>query len=118
MRLISKGFKKADIQAGDFEDEITIELAITNLTDKDIRAFDGVLTFTDLLDNELLSTKLAINDPVKIGKTVKWFGSIDYNKFMDSHRRFRGAQQANLKMRFAPKKILFVDGSTKVYADR
>lgn len=116
--LISKSFKSRNIQAHDFQDAIIMKLAITNLTDKDIRAFDGVLTFTDLLDNEILSTKLAINDPVKAGKTMNWVGSINYNEFIESHQGLRNAQQENLKIRFAPRKVLFVDGSTKEYVSR
>ena len=48
--LLQKGFKSADIHAGDFEDDITMVLSLKNVTDKDIRAFDGTLIFTDLLE--------------------------------------------------------------------
>jgi hypothetical protein len=44
--LISKGFK-----TGRIEDEITLELSVRNLGKRDIRAFEGTLRFTDLLDN-------------------------------------------------------------------
>ena len=113
--LVSKGFKTRNIQAGDFEDDITIQLAITNVLDKDIRAFDGVLTFTDLLDNEILSTKIAINEPLKAGLALSWKGAIKYNQFMDTHQRLRNEQQNNLKVIFAARKILFADGTTKDY---
>lgn len=56
--LVSKGFKASNIQAGNFEEDITIQITVTNMLDNDIRAFDGVLTFTDVLDNEILSTKM------------------------------------------------------------
>lgn len=115
VRLVSKGFKSKNINAGDFEDDITIALAITNATDKDIRAFDGVLTFTDLLDNEIYSSKLAINETVRSGSTLNWSGSLHYNQFIESHQHLRTAQQANLKITFSPRKLLFVDGSTKEY---
>ena len=114
--LVSKGFKDKNIRANDFDDEITIELVIKNITDKDIRAFDGTLTFTDLLDNEILSSKLAINDPVQARSNLNWRGSVKYNQFMETHQRLRNAQQANLKIRFAPRKVLFVDGSAKEYS--
>lgn len=115
VRLVSKGFKDKNIQASDFEADITIALAIKNIMDKDIRAFDGILSFTDLLDNEIYSSKLAINDPVKSGSTLNWNGSVKYNQFMETHQRLRNAQQDNLKIRFVPRKVLFVDGSTKEY---
>jgi hypothetical protein len=113
--LVSKGFKSRNIQAGDFEDDITIQIAITNVLDKDIRAFDGVLTFTDLLDNKILSSKIAINESLKAGAALNWKGSIKYNQFEDEHQRLRNEPQTNLKIRFATRKILFADGTTKEY---
>jgi hypothetical protein len=113
--LVSKGFKARNIQAGDFEDDITIQIAITNVLDKDIRAFDGVLTFTDLLDNKIMSSKIAINEPLKAGAILNWIGSIRYNQFEGEHQRLRNEPQTNLKIRFATRKILFADGTTKEY---
>jgi Protein of unknown function (DUF2939)/GYF domain 2 len=113
--LVSKGFKARNVQAGDYEDDITLQLAFTNVLDKDIRAFDGVITFTDLLDNEILSSKIAINEPLKAGAVLNWNGAIKYNQFMDTHQRLRNEEQKNLKIRFATRKILFLDGAVKEY---
>ena len=113
--LVSKGFKPRNIHAGDFEDDITIQLAITNVLDKDIRAFDGVLTFTDLLDNEILSLKIATNEQLKTGSVLSWNGALKYNQFTDTHQRLRNEQQNNLKVGFVTRKILFADGTFKEY---
>ena len=114
--LLSKNFKNSNISAGDFESDITFQLSIKNVTDRDIRAFDGVITFTDLLDNEILSSKLAINEIVRAGGTLDWKGSIKYNQFMDAHQRLRNESQENLKIKFMPRKVLFTDGSSKDYS--
>jgi hypothetical protein len=116
VRLINKGFKNSDPRNSDFEDDITFSLSIDNLTDKDIRAFDGTLIFTDLLDNVVLSSSLAINEMVRTGSTLTWSGRIKYNQFIDTHQRLRNVAFANLKINFNPKKLLFVDGSTKNYS--
>jgi hypothetical protein len=113
--LVHKGFHPKNIHAGDFQEEITFDLSIKNLTNRDIRAFDGILTFTDLLDNEILTSKLAINDPVRASMTMSWSGMIDYNEFIDRHRRLRGAEEDNLKITFKPNKVLFTDGTTKQF---
>jgi Protein of unknown function (DUF2939)/GYF domain 2 len=113
--LVKKGFKSANPQASDFEDDITFELSIKNLTGKNIRAFDGTLTFTDLLDNTIMSSSLAINEPVRSGAILTWKGVIKYNQFIDAHKRLRSEGQANLKINFAPRKLLFADGSSKEY---
>jgi hypothetical protein len=113
--LVSKGFKSSNIKAGDFEDDITIQIAITNVLDKDIRAFDGILTFTDLLDNKIFSSKIAINEVLKAGAVLNWKGAIKYNQFMDDHKHLRNESPENLKTRFAVGKILFADGTSKEY---
>lgn len=113
--LTKKGFDASDWQAGSYEDAITFSVRFTNGTGKDIRAFDGVLTFTDLLDNEIIASKLAINDPLGATASLDWSGQLDYNQFIDSHQRLRSEERSNLKITFTPRKILFADGSVKEY---
>ncbi len=108
--LTSKGFQAADYQ-NDIDAANTFALRFGNLTGKDVRAFDGKLTFTDLLDNKILSANLAINDPVSAGSAVEWSGGLDYNQFMDRHQRLKIAEFKNMKVQFNTKKILFSDGS-------
>jgi hypothetical protein len=112
--LNKKSFQAADYRAG-IQAAITFALTFDNLTSKDIRAFEGVLTFTDLLDNTILSAKLAINDPVSSGSQLNWSGQLDYNQFMDKHQRLKNQEFQNLKIRFDTKKILFSDSSIKEY---
>ncbi len=111
----SKRFKQADVRNNDYEAAIVFELSIVNRSGKQVRAFDGVLTFTDLLDNEVISSKLAINDVINSGSTYNWTGQLKYNQFMDDHNRFKNEQLANLKTRFAVRKILFADGTSKTF---
>jgi hypothetical protein len=105
VNLVKNGFKNANHKAFDYDDELTFVLSIRNLADRDVRAFDGVLTFTDLLDNIIMSSKLAINDAVRAGSTLNWDGRIKYNQFIESHKRLRAEDQANLKVSFTPRKI-------------
>lgn len=113
VELVSKGFKSSNPRASDFDDFVLFELMITNLTSKDVRAFDGALTFTDLLDNQILSAKLAINESIESAAKMRWSGTIKYNQFIDAHQRLKNAQQDGLKVSFVTRKILFADGSTK-----
>lgn len=112
--LTKKDFRQADYSAG-YGDAVTFSLSLHNLTNKDIRAFDGDVTFTDLLGNEIISSKLAINDPIKAGTTVSWDGELNYNQFMDAHQRFRAADMQNIKTVFHPHKVLYSDGSEKTF---
>lgn len=111
--LTRKGFKNSAPTNRDFEDDITFSLAIENVGQRDLRAFDGTLTFTDLLDNVIHSSFLAINEPVRVGATLVWNGKLKYNQFIDAHQRLRSASFENLKITFVPRKLLFADGSTE-----
>jgi hypothetical protein len=115
--LATKGFKASNPSANDYEDAITLVLSIKNVTDRDIRAFDGVLDFTDLLDNEIMGISLAVNDPIKAGAMLTWKGGIKYNQFIDQHQRLRATQQDNIKVRFSTKKVLFSDGHIEEYGE-
>jgi hypothetical protein len=84
---------------------------------KAIRAFDGVLAFTDLLDNKILGAKVEINQPIAVDSTLKWEGQLDYNQFVSSHQRLRSEDQSNLRLIFAVGKILFSDGAIKRYSE-
>lgn len=91
-------------------EQITIRLTLSNRGPGDIRAFDGVLRITDLLDNEILSTKISVNELIKQGQIVPWDGAIDFNRFIDRHRRLRDEPTENLKLQFEMKKVLYSDG--------
>ncbi|WP_420209178.1 zinc-ribbon domain-containing protein [Candidatus Electronema sp. JC] len=112
--LNNKVFQEADFEAGR-RDAILFSLNFKNLTGKDIRAFDGKILFTDMLDNIILYSGLAVNDPIFSGGQIEWIGEISYNQFMDSHQGLKNADFKNIKINFNPKKILFFDGSTKEF---
>ena len=111
--ITAKDFRNRDYDAGIYEEEIAFTVRFDNRSGKDARAFEGRLTFLDLLDNEILGSRVAINDPVKAGATMDWEGKLDYNQFMDDHERLRNEALANLKTRFIVTKILFVDGTSQ-----
>ena len=107
--LLRKGVRSLDYGRS----EITFAANFSNATGKEIRAFDGVLTFTDLLGNEILSAGLAVNDSLAAGGSLEWEGKLDYNQFISSHERLRNAETENTKVTFTLKKILFADGTVQ-----
>jgi hypothetical protein len=112
--LLDKGFHQANPQAGDFESYMTVAVAFENRGDKDIRAFDGVLTFTDLLDHVILRCNISINDLVRIREKLKWNGTMEYNQFLAPDKNFVGEDIANIKLVMTVGKILYSDGSVQV----
>lgn len=113
--LVKKGFSPKDIHNGKFDEEITISIIFDNKTGKEIRAFDGVLEFTDLLDNRIFGSRVEINESIAPGGALSWEGALDYNQFMNDHERLRSEPRENLKIAFHADKILFTDGTTKEY---
>ena len=113
--LLKKGFSPSDINNGKFEEQITITVSFANKTGKDIRAFDGILEFQDLLGNTVLASRVEINEPISATGSYSWDGSLDYNQFMNDHARLRTEPKENLRIVFHAGKILFSDGSSKEY---
>jgi hypothetical protein len=76
--LIKKGFIPKNIHHGKFDEELTFTLTFENKAGKDIRAFDGLLEFTDLLDNRIVVSKIEINERVGQDGVLSWEGALDY----------------------------------------
>jgi len=114
--VVSAAFIRKDFTEGEYgQGTIDIVLDFKNDSQEDIRAFDGVLHFTDLLGNEIIDSNVAVNDPVKSGKILSWIGGIKYNKFIDRHNSFRFAEEGNIKLSFELKKVLYADGRLQEY---
>lgn len=113
--LLHKGFIPADSSSGQYDSLITFKVRFENETQKNIRAFDGTLVFTDLLDNLIMKVKVAVNDPLDTFSPLTWEGTLDYNQFMDRHQRLRVAEIQNTKMSFVPNKVLYADGSVEMF---
>lgn len=113
--LVKKGFSPKDIYNGKYEEEVTISVNFENKTGKEIRAFDGVLEFTDLLDNRIIGSRIEINESIAPDSALSWEGALEYNQFMNEHERLRSEPKDNLKVAFHAGKVLFADGTTKEY---
>lgn len=111
--LVSKDFNPKDIHNGKFEEEVTFTITFKNATAKDIRAFDGVLEFTDLLGNRILASKVEINERIANAASLNWDGALEYNQFIDEHQRLRSEPAENLKINFEAGKVLYADGTTQ-----
>ena len=110
-KLLRKGTREGEYGRS----SITFAISFTNSTEKNIRAFDGTLVFTDLLGNEIHGAKLAVNDPISAGGVLDWEGKLDYNQFISAHERLRNSETENTKAVFVLKKVLFEDGEVKEY---
>ena len=81
--LIRKGWEEER-----YGSKLTMELSFASATEKNARAFDGRLVFTDWLGNQILASKVAINEPVRAGQSIVWIEGIDYNQFIQAQTGF------------------------------
>ena len=109
--LTSKGF--ASGQYGD--DRITLAFSFASGLAKDVRAFTGVVVLQDLFERDIMRVNLTVEDPLPARGTVSWEGGIDYNQFMDPHRRLRTVDQADLVLKFELAGVIFTDGTRQSF---
>jgi hypothetical protein len=108
--LVRKGYLGSDYSAGRYEDVITLSFAYQNKSARDIRAFEGSVTFMDLFGDTVYAANLKVDDPLKGGQTRREERSIKYNQFNDHQQKFRATDLENMKVSWQPKTVLFGDG--------
>jgi len=100
-----------DFNEGRFEDHIIIRTTYENMSGKDIRAFRGVVRFSDLFGEAISSSRITIQDPLSAGSEGNWSGQIDYNQFTDSHQKLRNTDLEDMRVEWLPSSIIFADGT-------
>jgi hypothetical protein len=96
---------------GRVSDQISFALKWTNLGEREIRAFTGVLVFRDLFDRPIQRVNLTYEDGLKPGEVKSWEGAIRYRQFNDGDIRLRSIELKDLGVTFEPRQILYSDGS-------
>jgi len=113
--MSAKGWIPSNPREGEYDDFVTFRLIIKNISDRKIRAFDGILHVTDLLDNNIINLNVAINDPVSTASPITWPGTMLYNQFLEHHKALRNAEFNNIKTSFEVHKVLYDDGTSRTY---
>ncbi len=111
MKLVSKQFTKADIMRRIYSDSLDFAIEFTNKFPKDIRAFTGYVTFSDLFDRKIIDMTITYEDGLRAGETKTWNGSMDYNQFMDNHERIASISMKDLQSRFTLQQVVYADGT-------
>ncbi|MHC2993633.1 hypothetical protein OB13_19385 [Pontibacter sp. HJ8] len=104
--VFDKGFEEYS-----YQEYITYKFAFQNNGDKDIRAFKGRVSFTDLFDTEIKSFNMTYDEGLLSGKKMSYEATTDYNQFMDEDKRLVSKDLKDLKMVWKPEQILFTDGT-------
>jgi len=112
--VLSKGYRDSDVSGSNYiHAAVTLQVSFENLTGKDVRAFEGTIRFTDLLDNPIASLGMPVNHAISAGGTYVWDAEMEYNQFMERDRALRNADLQNMKVSFVTTKILYEDGTVE-----
>lgn len=115
MQLVKKGFTKADFMRRTYQDTIDFSIDFTNKLPKDIHAFTGFITFSDLFDRKILDMTITYEDGLKVGETKTWEGQMEYNQFMDDHQRLASIEQKDLKATLTVQQVVYGDGTKEQF---
>ncbi|PPD45904.1 MAG: hypothetical protein CTY15_03375 [Methylocystis sp.] len=97
-------------------ERVTLSLNFENLAGKPIRAFEGVVKFTDPQDNAIYSSKISVSALISENGTLHWEQHVDAKRLDGKGKRLVSEDKANLRAVFLLKRIFFVDGSVQRYA--
>ncbi len=76
VKVVSKGFEKADYQTV-VHDGITVRFVIKNTSGKDIRGLRGTMVFKDIFGAEIKSFQLSYYEGLKAGEQKTWDGVVE-----------------------------------------
>jgi hypothetical protein len=107
---LTKGFNDNYISP-----QITFNLTFANNTDKDIRGFEGIVTFFDVFDNEIEALRLSYDQGLQARYEVTLEKAVDYNQFRDASIKLKEIEEKNLKYKWKVTTILYDDGTKETY---
>jgi hypothetical protein len=105
--LYEKGFFEYN-----YQDYITFKFAFQNKTDKNMKAFTGMIIINDLFDKEIKNFNLTFDDGINANSKRNWSAQTEYNQFIDEDVTLKSKDMDDLKVEWIPEKIIFTDNTT------
>jgi hypothetical protein len=109
--LVQKRLIPKDVSANRFNAQEAFSFRYVNRSEKDIRAFTGYVTFSDLFDREFLRISLTSEARIPSGESRSEDRSIELDQFSQEHGRLASTALEDLKVKFEPASVLFSDGT-------
>ena len=112
VELIGKDVLWTDAYAGRYSDEVTFDFNYTNNTEKDIRGFQGDMTFYDMFGDEIITISFEDTETVPAGSAMNQPNLyLEVNEFLPEDVKLRDTKFEDMTMEFKATKIIFSDGS-------
>lgn len=106
-RLARKQFQRLNLFGAGEEDAILLSLVLTNRGARDIESFRGVVRFTDLLGQPIMTAGFDYGDGLEAGRTKPWSGAIPYDKNMSDHRRLLAAEADKIRAELVVEEVSY-----------
>lgn len=110
--LVGKGIPTSE------DSKMRLSVGFSNRTGKPIRAFEGVLKFTDLDDRSLFTSKISVSALIAEGGSINWDERVDPDKLDARGKKLVDADKDSLRAVFVPRKVFYVDGSVQQFGGR
>jgi hypothetical protein len=112
-KMITVRLNRKWVFEANYSDNLGLDLTYQNNTEKPIKAFQGVIIFKDLFDNQIQGVRFTVEMTIPPGQTIRDSGkSIELNKYSQEDNRLRTIEAENLHLECQIKTIMFTDGST------
>jgi len=116
LEVVDKGFIESDYMNGIYEDQITLGLKFINKTDKSIKGVQGVITFYDIFDNEILSSRISYDEGIQANEEKIWNAGIGYNQFIDDDIKLKNTSTENLKYAWKVDTVIYQDNTKETFS--
>lgn len=106
VELSQKVFSKIDNK-----DHFTYTVSFQNLSAKNIKIIIGSVSINDLLDREIKTIQIVLDETLRANGILKKTYSVLYNHSNESDKLIRSKELVDLRIVWNPNKIIFDDGS-------
>ena len=111
LKVYNKKNLPIDYDAGRFTEFIELDYKIVNKSQKSIKGIKGILSVYDQFDELIMDLNWDVSEKVGAGKTKKITRhGLDYNQFIDEHRKLHELKFKDLTFKFEAEQINFTDG--------
>ena len=98
-----------------YSDRVEMTFRLENMTDKDIKGVQGILTISDMFGEEIMSSECDFTGnviPAKSSIDVSGLG-FDINEFLDYHVKLYNTALEDLIFSYEISNVIYADGSAK-----
>lgn len=112
LKVTGKRTLPKDPEAGRYNAEAAFTFVGGNPSDRNIRAYQGIMEIQDLLGNTIIRLQVQHQESLASHHSQQFTDDFEVNPFINSNVRMASEPFANLAFKWEPTKIVFSDGTS------